>query len=154
MDITNDPARKRIIAQRASANTLAEMNAASEAVKQWRSEHPEDMVIVDGGEIFFHQREYAEWKLANPEEWQAQQEAERRAIAALEPERGRMLRGARQARTSAKLDRAERELFQWVADHPEDVNRDLGIIEALESVLTRREALAAQPEPMLAGRAA
>ncbi len=154
MDITNDPVRKRIIAQRASANTLAEMKAASEAVKQWRREHPEDWAIIDGGEIFSHQMEYAEWKLANPEEWQAQQEEEQRAISALEPERGQMLRGARQARTLAQLDRAEQELFQWAADHPEDVGRDLGIIEVLESVLTRREAVEAQPEPMLAGRAA
>ena len=154
MDITNDPARKRIIAQRDSANTLAEMKAASEAVKQWRREHPEDWAIIDGGEIFFHQMEYAEWKLANPEEWQAQQEKERRAVAALEPERGRTLRDARQARTVAQLDRADQEFFQWIADHPEDLNRDLGILEALESVLTRREVLAAQPELVLAGQSA
>ena len=65
-----------------------------------------------------------------------------------------MLDGARNARTLVQLERVERELFQWVADHPEDVNRELGIIEVLESVLTQREALATQPEPVLAGRAA
>jgi len=144
MDITNDPARNRLIRQMFSANTLDEANAAIEALKQWRREHPEDMAILDGGEILSHLKDYEEWKLANPEQWEAQQEAER----------GRMLRGARLARTLAQLDRAERELYQWVADHPEDLNRDLGIIEALESVLTWREALATQPEPMLAGRAA
>ena len=99
-------------------------------------------------------QEIEEWKLANSEEWQARQGAERRTIAAHALERGRMLRDARLARTSAQRGWAERELFRWVADHPEDVSRELGIIEALESVLTRREALAAQPEPMLAGRAA
>ncbi len=154
MDIIDDPARKRLINQMFSANTLAEADAAIEALKQWRQEHPEDIAILDGGEILSHLKDYEEWKLANPEEWEAQQEAERRAVAALEPERGRMLQGARNARTFAQLDRAERELFQWVADHPEDVNRELGIIEALESVLTRREAPATQPEPILAGRVA
>jgi len=117
-------------------------------------ERPDDQGMRDGFEALAMMQEIQEWKLANPEEWQAQQEAERRAVAALEPERGQMLRDAHQARTLAQLDRAERDLFQWAADHPEDVGRDLGIIEAMESVLTRREALAAQPEPVLAGRAA
>lgn len=154
MDLANDPARKRLIAQMFSANTLAEANAAIEAVKQWRREHPEDLGILDGGEILSHVKDYEEWKLANPEEWAAQQEAERRAVAAHQPERDRMLRDVLGARTAAQLDRAEQTLFQWAADHPEDVGRELGIIEALEQVLTRREALATQPEPVLAGRAA
>lgn len=154
MDLANDPARKRLITQRSSVNTLAEANAAIEALKQWRREHSDDFGILDGGEMLSHFKDYEEWKLANPEEYEAQQEAERRAIAAHQPERDRMLRDARGARTAAQLDRAERELFQWAADHPEDVGRDLGIIEAMEQVLTRREALATQGEPALAGRAA
>ena len=154
MDFINDPARKRLITQMFSANTLAETNAAIEALKQWRREHPEDFGILDGGEILSHLKDYEEWKLANPEEYEAQQEAERCAIAAHQPERDRMLREALGARTGAQLDRAKQELFQWAADYPEDVGRELGILEALEQVLTRREALASQEEPALAGRAA
>jgi len=154
MDFINDPARKRLIAQRSRVSTLAEANAAIEAVKQWRREHPEDLEIVSGGEMLSHFKDYEEWKLANPEEWEAQQEAERRAIAAHQPKRDRMLRDALRARTAAQLDRAEQELFQWAADYPEDVGRELGILEALEQVLTRREALASQEQPALAGRAA
>lgn len=154
MDLANDPARKHLIAQRSSVNTLAEANAAIEALKQWRREHPEDLEIVSGGEVLSHLKDYEEWKLANPEEWEAQQEAERRAIAAHQPERDRMLRDALGARTAAELDWAAQALFQWAADYPEDVGRDLGVIEALGQVLTRREALATQEQPALAGRAA
>jgi len=150
MDLTNDPARKRLIAQRSSVNTLAEVNAAIEATRQWRREHPEDLEIVSGGEALSHFRDYEEWKLANPKEW----EAERQASAAHAPERERMLRDALGARTAAELDRAEQELFQWNADYPEDTGREMGIIEALKQVLTRRDALATQEEPVLAGRAA
>ena len=117
-------------------------------------DHPDDQGMQAGFEHLFLIQEIEEWKLANLEEWQAQQEAERRTIAAHAPKWGRMLRDAHQARTLAQLDRAERDLFQWAADHPEDVGRDFGIIETMESVLTRREELEAQPEPMLAGRAA
>jgi len=153
-DLANDPARKRLIAQQSSVNTLAEANAAIEAVKQWRREHPKDFGILDGGEILSHLKDYEEWKLANPEEWTAEQEVERRAIAAHQPERERMLRDALGARTAAELDRAEQALFQWNADYPEDAGRELSIVEALEQVLTRRAALATQEEPVLAGRAA
>ena len=154
MDRVEDPARERLNRRVLSARGLPDVLAAKEALRQWMRDHPDDQGMREGFEQLFLMQEIAEWKLANPEEWQAQQEAERRAVAALEPERGQLLRDARQARTLAQLDRAERELFQWVAEHPEDLNRDLGIIEAMESVLTRREALAAQPEPVLAGRAA
>lgn len=154
MDRVEDSPRERLNRRVLSARGLPDVLAAKEALRQWMRDHPDDHGMRYGFEQIFHLQEIEEWKLANPEEWQAQQEAERRAVAALEPERGQMLRGARQARTLPQLDRAEQELFQWAADHPEDVGRDLGIIEALESVLTRREALAAQPEPMLAGRAA
>ena len=150
---TDDPKRERLIRQVLGARTLPAIAEASQALRQWMQERPDDQGMRDGFEALAMMQEIQEWKLANPEEWQAQQEAERRAVAALEPERGQMLRDARQARTLAQLDRAERDLFQWAADHPEDVGRDLGIIEAMESVLTRREALAAQPEPVLAGRA-
>ena len=64
------------------------------------------------------------------------------------------LRDARLARTSAQLGWAERGLFQWGADYPEDADRELDIIEALESVLTRREAPATRSEPVFVGRAA
>lgn len=154
MDSINDPTRKRLITQMFSANTLAEAVAAIEALKQWRREHPDDLGIVDGGEVLSHFKDYEEWKLANPEEWAAQQEMERREISAHQPERDRMLRDALSARTPAQLDRAERELFQWADDYPDDVGRELGISEALEQVLTRREALATQEQPALAGRAA
>ena len=154
MNRVEDPARDRLNRRVLSARGLPDALAAKEALRQWMQDHPDDQGMRDGFEQLFLIQEIEEWKLANPEEWQAQQEAERQAVATLEPERGRMLRGARLARISAHLDRAEREIFQWIADHPEDVSRDLGIIEAMESVLTRREALAAQPEPMLAGRAA
>lgn len=150
---TDDPKRERLIRQVLGARTLPAIAEASQALRQWMQERPDDQGMRDGFEALAMMQEIQEWKLANPEEWQAQQEAERRAVAALEPERGQMLRDARQARTLVQLDRAERDLFQWAADHPEDVGRDLGIIEAMESVLTRREALAAQPEPVLAGRA-
>ena len=151
---TDDPKRQRLIRHVLGARTLPAIAEASQALSQWMQECPDDQGMRDGFEALAMMQEIREWEIANPEEWEAQQEAERRAVAALEPERGQMLRGARQARTLAQLDRAERELYQWVADHPEDMNRDLGIIEALEAVLTRRAALAAQPEPMLAGRAA
>lgn len=151
---TDDPKRERLIRQVLGARTLPAIAEASQALRQWMQERPDDQGMRDGFEALAMMQEIQEWKLANPEEWQAQQEAERRAVAALEPERGQMLRDARQARTLVQLDRAERDLFQWAADHPEDVGRDLGIIEAMESVLTRREALAAQPEPVLAGQAA
>ena len=154
MTRTDDPKRQRLIRQVLGARTLPTIAEASQALGQWMQERPDDQGMRDGFEALAMMQEIREWEIANPEEWQAQQEAERQAVATLEPERGRMLRGARLARISAHLDRAEREIFQWIADHPEDVSRDLGIIEALESVLTRREALAAQPEPMLAGRAA
>ena len=154
MDLMNDPARKRLITQIFSAHTLTEADIAIEALKQWRQEHPEDFGILDGGELLSHLKDYEEWKLANPKEWEAQQEAERQAIAAHQPERERMLRDVRGARTAAQLDRAEQALFQWNADYPEDTGRELGILEALEQVLTRREALASQEEPALAGRAA
>lgn len=150
----DDPKRQRLIRQVLGARTLPAIAEASQALRQWMQERPDDQGMRDGFEALAMMQEIREWEIANPEEWQAQQEAERRAVAALEPERGRMLRNARLARTVAQFDRAERELYQWAADHPEDVGRDLGIIEALESVLTRREELAAQPEPMLAGRAA
>lgn len=154
MDLANDPARKSLISQMFRARTLPEAVAATEALKQWRQEHPEDDGILDGGEILSHSRDYAEWKEANPAEWEAEQEAERRAIAAHQPERQRMLRDALNARTLAQLDRAEEELFQWNADHPEDAGRELGIVEALVQVLARREALAAQEQPALAGQVA
>ena len=150
---TDDPKRERLIRQVLGARTLPAIAEASQALRQWMQERPDDQGMRDGFEALAMMQEIQEWKLANPEEWQAQQEEEQRAVAALEPERGQMLRDAHQARTLAQLDRAERDLFQWAADHPEDVGRDLGIIEAMESVLTRREALAAQPEPVLAGRA-
>ena len=151
---TDDPKRERLIRQVLGARTLPAIAEASQALRQWMQERPDDQGMRDGFEALAMMQEIQEWKLANPEEWQAQQEEEQRAVAALEPERGQMLRDARQARTLAQLDRAERDLFQWAADHPEDVGRDFGIIETMESVLTRREALEAQPEPMLAGQAA
>lgn len=154
MDRLEDPARERLNRQVLSARGLPDVLAAKEALRQWMQDHPDDQGMREGFEQLFLLQEIAEWKLANPKEWQAQQEEEQRAIAALEPERGQMLRNARQTRTLVQLDRAERDLFQWAADHPEDVGRDFGIIETMESVLTRREALEAQPEPMLAGRAA
>lgn len=151
---TDDPKRQRLIRQVLGARTLPAIAEASQALRQWMQERPDDQGMRDGFEALAMMQEIREWEIANPEEWQAQQEAERRAVAALEPERGQMLRDARGARTAAQLDRAERELYRWAADYPEDVGRELGIIEALEQVLTRREALAAQPEPVLAGRAA
>ena len=51
MDFIDDPARKTLIAQMFSANTLAEAVAAIEALKQWRQMHPEDYAILDGGEV-------------------------------------------------------------------------------------------------------
>ena len=154
MSRAEDPARDRLNRRVLSARGLPDVLVAKEALRQWMQDHPDDQGMRAGfGQLFLIQ-EIEEWKLANLEDWQAQQEGERRTIAAHAPKRGRMLRDAHQARTLAQLDRAERDLFQWAADHPEDVGRDFGIIETMESVLTRREALEAQPEPMLAGRAA
>jgi len=149
--IANDPARENLINQMFSARTLAEAVTAIEAVKQWRQTPPEDYAILDGGEVLSHFKDYEEWKLANPETWAAEQEAERRAIAAHQPEREQMLRHARAARTLAQLDRAEQELLQWVTDFPEDAGRELGIVEALEQVVTRREALEGKASVVLAG---
>ena len=154
MNRADDPVRQRLIHQVLGARTLPTIAEASRALKQWMQDHPDDQGMRDGFEALAMMQEIEEWKLAKPEEYEAQQEAERRAIAAHQPERDRMLRDALRARTAAQLDRAEQELFQWVADYPEDVGRELGIIEALEQVLTRREALASQEEPVLAGRAA
>lgn len=154
MNRADDPVRNRVIRQALSARELPDVLAATEALRQWMQEHPDDQGMRDGFEQLSLLQDIHEWRAANPEEWAAEQEAERQAIAAHAPERERMLRDARGARTAAELDRAEQALFQWNADHPEDMGRELGILEALEQVLTRREALASQEEPALAGRAA
>jgi hypothetical protein len=106
----------------------------------------------DGGEILSPQKDCEKWKLANPNEWVAQQEAERCAIAAHEPERHRMLKQAGRARTVAELGRAEEALFEWIARYPEDAGRELGIIEVLAQMGTRQEAL--EKPPVLMGWAA
>ena len=154
MNRADDPARNLLIRQILSARELPDVLAAMEALRQWMREHPDDQGMRDGFEQLSLMQDIHEWRVANPEEWAAEQEAERRVIAAHQPERDRMLRDALGARTAAQLDWAEQALFQWAADYPEDVGRSLGIVEALEQVLARREALATQEEPVLAGRAA
>ena len=154
MNSADDATRQQLIHQVLRARSLPAIDEASHALTQWMQEHPEDQGMRDGFEALAMMQEIQEWRLANPAEWAAEQEAERRAIALHQPERDRMLGRARSARTPTHLDRAERELFQWAADHPEDVGRELGILEALTDVLDRREALEAQDKTALVGQAA
>ena len=92
-----------------------------------------------------------EWRSANPEAWAAEQEAERRAIAAHHPERERMLAmPSMRERPHNSIGRS-RNCSSGMTPIPK-MPAGVGILEALEQVVTRREALAnsGQKEPVLA----
>ena len=85
MSRAEDPARDRLNRRVLSARGLPGVLVAKEALRQWMQDHPDDQGMRAGFEQLFLIREIEEWKLANLEDWQAQQEAERRTIAAHAP---------------------------------------------------------------------
>ena len=142
MDFIDDPARKSLIAQTFLRDHLSGDRRSNQSPEILAETHPEDFAILDGGD-FPHFKDYEEWKQANPEEWAAEQEASD------SPSRPSSRSGSRcstRPLLGADLRRSltgqNKNCFSGVTDFPEEAGRELGIVEALEQVVTRREALA------------
>jgi hypothetical protein len=61
-----DTARKRLLDQVFAARTLAEIDTAKQALRDWLSEHPDEPGMADAFEILSHQEDFAQAQEAGP----------------------------------------------------------------------------------------
>ncbi len=115
-------ARDRVTDQVLQANTLSEIEAAKQVLRDWLKAHPEEQGMRDGFEQLYTIQEIIE-----------DEDARRAAGEELPPvrsERERILDQALDARTVPEKQWAAYELWEWQRRNPEDA----GIREAMKGL--------------------
>lgn len=107
-------ARRRVNEQVLQANSLVEIEAAKQVLRDWLNAHPEEQGMRDGFEQLYTIQEIIE-----------DEDARRAAGEVIPPvrsERERILDQARDARTEAENQWAAYELWDWLRRNPDDAN--------------------------------
>jgi len=107
-------ARDRVTRQVLQANSLVEIEAAKQVLRDWLKAHPEEQGMRDGFEQLYTIQEIIE-----------DEDARRAAGEVIPPvpsERERILDQARDARTEAENQWAAYELWDWLRRNPADTD--------------------------------
>ena len=122
--------REQLAHQMNRAWTLAEVRAATAALRTWMEAHPKDLAILDGGEMLSHARDYAELR-----------DAERKSLGFPEEigrERERVFVQAERAHSLEEIVAARTQILRWCWNYPCDEK----IVDDLSRHLDSREMIA------------